>query len=189
MTWDEEIKKRKKRTVRPNQYVPFKKSSSEVVDRRIAFVERMLRGTQYSLKSEMLTVIKEEFKVERKMAEEYMARARDRLVLRLNQARADHRADSLAFYEGIISNPTTTAFEKIRARENVDKLLGLPLPPEPLRMQIEHSGGITQRNGMDVDIDVSVLPLGIEMKRKLLAMARAQGVSSASDIGGDEDNE
>jgi hypothetical protein len=124
------------------------------------------------------------------MAEDYISRAKKRLILHLEQARSDHRADSLAFYEGIIAHHFTTPMEKLRARENVDKLLGLMIPPEPVKMQVEHSGGISQRNGRDVEIDVSVLPLNVDMKRKLLAMARGheQEAQEAQEVGNDDDN-
>lgn len=57
--------------------------------------------------------------------ENYIARARERVLLVLSRTREEERAQSVAFYEAMARDETATVGELIRARERIDKLLGL----------------------------------------------------------------
>lgn len=124
------------------------------------------------LKSAVIAHIKSKFKVEHRAAETYLARARQNILLHLNQLKDEHRADSLAFYEGIILDPDTSAADRLRARERIDKLLGLDKPSESL-IKLNHSGEIKQTGVVSVD----QLKLPLALRKQILAAMRAQNPS------------
>lgn len=128
---------------------------------RINEVERWLRRGPI-LKSALHQRIRELWGVDWRMADYYIARAKDRLLLHLGEAREEHRAASLAFYEGMIMSKKATYLERIRARERIDKLLGLE---QPQQIQAE----ITSRpSGVPID----ELSLDLDSKKKLLKAIR-----------------
>jgi len=148
--------------VRPGQRRPFVKPTQAQVEERVVEVENLLRAGPI-LKSTIIAHVKKKFNVEWRTAEEYLARARARLLLRLDQKKSEHRAESLAFYEGAILDSQATVGEKIRARERIDKLLALELQ-HPVR--IEHSGSIS------TGVSVEELRLDLATRKRLLESIR-----------------
>jgi len=148
--------------IRNGQRHPFKKVSLMSVEERVLWVEHLMR-TRPMLKGQLKDLIKREFRVEWRMAEIYITRARERLLQRLDQVKREHRADSLAFYEGVISGEEAGPGEKIRARERIDKLLGLEAP-----MQIAHSGEIANPS----TVEIKDLKLDLDTRRRLLLAVR-----------------
>lgn len=150
-----------KKFIRPGNKVPFHKSTFAEVEHRVAHTEGLLRAgfhAPYELKQKLM----KKFGVGYRMATDYITRARERLLTRLDQVKREHRADSFAFYEGQTMNPRATPSERIRARERIDKLLGLEAPT-----QVEYTG-----NGVLTEICVDKLKLDLETKKRLLAAVR-----------------
>ena len=138
---------------------PFKQVTSAELEKRVLLVETWMRKG-ILLRSRLKRKIKHRWDIEWRQADEYIRRARERLLIHLNQSREEHRADSLAFYEGIMLNDDAAIAEKLRARERVDKLLGLE---QPQQIQAE----ITARPS-----GISVESLDLESKKKLLRSIR-----------------
>src|SRR4051794_34657772 len=59
--------------------------------------------------------------------EGYLARAREANVLRVAEERGAQRQESLDFYRAVQAEPLVDFRDKIKARERIDKLLGLEL--------------------------------------------------------------
>jgi hypothetical protein len=152
--------------IRKGQRKPFNKAAAEVMEDRVTEVEAMLRAGPV-LRGQLIRHIRTQFNVEYRMASEYIARARDRLILAVRRCKEDHRADSLSFYEGMIVSNTTSAREKLSARERIDKLLGLENP-----QQIEMSGRV------DTGMDIAKLGLDLATRKKLLEAVRKSKESS-----------
>ncbi len=64
-----------------------------------------------------------------------MGRARARNIKALERPKNDWVAESVEFYRDIATDPTSEPRDKIKARERIDKLLGLDAP-----VRTEHSG-------------------------------------------------
>jgi len=103
----------------------------------------------------------------------YLKDAKDLLMRDLMRGRDEHRCESLAFYRSVILDPNASTADKIRARERIDKLLGLE---QPVKAEVEMS---VRRS----DIPVDSLPL--EVRKKILELVhdhnqgRALGERSA----------
>lgn len=64
-------------------------------------------------------------KCSREVCEIVLKAARKLLAEKLNLDTLEVKSTSLAFYESVIADPTSTITEKLRAQENIDNLLGL----------------------------------------------------------------
>ena len=69
-----------------------------------------------------------EWGVAPRSVENYICRARERLIEQLSGDKQRLRADAYAFYSGMIEDQSIPARERLRAREALDKLLGLAAP-------------------------------------------------------------
>lgn len=151
--------------VRPGQVTPFRKASSDEVERRILWVlKRMRRGCV--VKYELRLSIMKQFDVKWRQADYYIAAARQRLLAELRQTQDEHRINSLSFYQGIVADSSKEIIARLRAQENIDRLLGLALP---VRMELKHSGVV---KGAVAVVDVSTLDLPLEVRKKLLDAIR-----------------
>jgi hypothetical protein len=105
---------------------PSFKPNADEVERRITAVELLLsRGAR---KHEIHTAMAKEFGIHSRTADEYTARARARLMTRLNKSKDQHRCESLAFYESMMRAADAKPGDKIRACQRKDELLGLDSP-------------------------------------------------------------
>jgi len=137
-------------------------SPEELAERVEQVVQWMREGIMH--KGTLKKKIKAEWNLEFRAAEKYVSLARQQVLLNLNDSRENHRAKSLTFYEGIALDEKATVGDKIRARERVDKLLGLEQP------QQIHAEVSVKPNG----VPVNELPL--EQRRQLLDTLRTNGV-------------
>ena len=154
--------------IRNGQKKPYTKCTQAEMERRIQRTEELLR-TGPILKHELLKKIKREFGVDWRMGEDYIARARSRLILHVAKAKEEHRADSLAWWEGNLLTSATTIQEKQTARKQMDELLGLRV------VQLSHSGQIAQSTA----VDVSKLGLDTPTLERLLEAIRKKHGSAA----------
>lgn len=74
------------------------------------------------------------YDVRYRTAENYVARARERILQETGKPKAEHVADSYEFYR-MMQVDADKDIDKIKARERIDKLLGLETP-----QRYEHSG-------------------------------------------------
>lgn len=152
--------------VRKGQKKEFVKCNKATMEERTEAVIKVLRKHPGILKGDLRRWIKRKFRVEWRMAEEYIARARSELILRIERRKEELRADSAAFYEGVLETKGETTTDRLRARERLDKLLGLE---SKVQLEVEHSGSIA-----DGVVDVETLNLPIEVRREILKAKRQQ---------------
>ena len=57
-----------------------------------------------------------------------MTRARREMREFVEQDVEFHRAESFYFYRSVLENPESTPHERLRARERIDKILGVEIP-------------------------------------------------------------
>jgi len=111
-----------------------KKATEIQIQQRIECCMRLLsKGLR---KGEIKSAMCKRFGISASSAEKtYLPRARKELLKRLDRSRGEIKAESLAFYESVLSNTKATQRDKIIARKRIDQLLGLD---EPRRL--EHTG-------------------------------------------------
>lgn len=106
--------------------VPHKKlTSDQKKEAEQRTIELLAKGTRTG---EVKRIIEEEFGIKRRSVEPYLRRAREAMRAETGKSVEDLRAESYAFYQSILASPDVTAREKIKARERIDKLLGLDKP-------------------------------------------------------------
>ncbi len=92
----------------------------------VRLIQRMIGLGKY--KSEIKTAIAIRYHLSRRSATRYFDRARNEMQTFVERDDDLHRTDSYYFYLGIIENPDSTQHERIRARERIDKIMGIELP-------------------------------------------------------------
>lgn len=93
--------------------------------------QAMARGT---LKGDVKRLIAEKAgeKLHPSTVEKVLKMARESIASTVGREEADYlRAESLEFYRSITRNPESSDRDKIAARVQIDRLLGLELPPAP----------------------------------------------------------
>lgn len=168
----------KKRTVRPGQTKIADRCTAREAERRTDMVEGWLREKPY-LHSELRQMCREEFDIEWRMADHYIQRAKERLLMSLERTTEEHRARSLAFYEALYRNPAASVSDRLRARAAVDKLLGLRVPE---KVHLEHSGTVVTQERQELDS----LNLDVATRRKLLKAIRARRQAEDDEEDGEE---
>jgi len=98
-------------------------------------VDLLVNGTY---KHEIKRQLKVEYGVSTGTVERYLHRARTILVTELEKDRSFARGESLSFYRKILEDPMADPELKLKARERIDKLLGLN---EPTLVHQHVSGG------------------------------------------------
>ncbi|QDT98136.1 hypothetical protein [Gimesia aquarii] len=86
-----------------------------------------------------------EFSLSTRSIDRYITRARREMVERLEVPIEQLRAESFFFYVSVINDAKSTQRERLRARERIDKLLGLDKP-------IQSRGNVWQLNLTPDDI-------------------------------------
>ena len=101
--------------------------SEDELDARVDATEQLLaRGVK---KSDIKRAIKAKYGVSARTVENYISRARTKLLARISLDQGEQRAASLAFYQSILAS-SATVNEKIKAQRAIDNLLGLNRPIE-----------------------------------------------------------
>lgn len=104
--------------------------------KRIEFVRNML-ASGFS-KGEIKTVTKATYGIKSSTVGRYVSRARERMLQETGKQKAEHVADSYEFYRKIQANPDEKSIVRLKARERIDKLLGLETPQ---RRELSGAGG------------------------------------------------
>lgn len=100
--------------------------SEEDREQVVRLVKKMLGMGKYS--SDIKQAIAQEFQLSRRSVERYLKRARKEMLKCTEVAVEKHRSDAFHFYRSMINNPKAHPREQLRARERMDKLLGLDIP-------------------------------------------------------------
>lgn len=112
--------------------------SKEEHRKRLDLVRKLIQAGMYD--GQIRAAVAKEFGCSRKTVFRYIAIVRKEVQAEYTQEESErHRADSLEFYRGIFSNPKLPTQARIRARENMDKLLGLAVPEVRLVQTVDIS--------------------------------------------------
>jgi len=82
----------------------------------------------YQHKHEIFAVMEEEFGIKWRQSEEYLRLARERMLAETQKDKQEHVCDSFSFYKSIVEDPKVRPVDRIRAQEQIDRLLGLQQP-------------------------------------------------------------
>ncbi|WP_417390336.1 hypothetical protein [Gimesia sp.] len=105
------------------------RTSRQRSEQIVRLIKKMIgRG---SLVTEIKTAIAGEFQLSRRSVERYITRARSEMLNEVEQSLEHHRADSFYFYRSVIDSPKATERDRLRARERIDRLLGLDTKAVP----------------------------------------------------------
>ncbi|QDT94479.1 hypothetical protein [Gimesia algae] len=108
---------------------PRVRTSRQRSEQIVRLIKKMIGRGSYL--SEIKTAIAEEFNLSRRSVERYITRARREMLKEVEQGLEQHRADSLYFYRSVIDSPKSTERDRLRARERIDRLLGLDTKATP----------------------------------------------------------
>ena len=126
--------------------------------------------------SEIKRKIAEQFDLSPRSVERYLRRAREEFVESTGKPRDAHRAEALAVYQRIIDDPEADNRDVIKARERIDKLLGLEIHP-PFAGKLELSGpdgAPIQHQATVVNIDLNAKLAEFEGAIRAAALANAR---------------
>jgi len=157
-------KPQKKPVIRKGNFRPFKKCTQEEKQRRMDLIADWLNERPI-LDGKLKKRIRQEFDLDFRQAAFYIASVKEKLLERLGRTKDEWRIESLSFYEKVIRAADATYADKTRARERVDKLLGLDMPSQ---MEVKHSGGVVHTDS----VDIASLNLPIETRKLLLEAVR-----------------
>jgi hypothetical protein len=105
---------------------PRQSLSDDQRDLLLRLVKKMLAMGRHA--SEIKQAIAQEFYLSRRSVERYMKRARQEMIEHMDMPVKQHRSEALYFYHNMMNNPKSGPRERLRARERIDKLMGLDLP-------------------------------------------------------------
>lgn len=95
---------------------------------------QLARGYRVSqIKTRTVEHFANRFPISRRTVENYLRRARERLLNDSGRPVEEHRAESLAFYREVSTNPEADIKDRIKARERIDKLLCLEVQAKESR--------------------------------------------------------
>ena len=100
-----------------------RKKQTELDDERTGFALRLLK--QGKLKCEIKQELRQEFGIRRDTCEKIISRARSIARAELSGEIDDHRADALLFYKSIVSDENLPTPYRLKARRQLDRILGL----------------------------------------------------------------
>jgi hypothetical protein len=78
--------------------------------------------------SEIVRLCSEEWSLASGTVKKYIARARAKLRELIAGGKTELQSDAYAFYKGIVEDEKARASDRLRAQENIDRLLGLSAP-------------------------------------------------------------
>lgn len=165
---------------RAKEYV---KPTQEEIEKRIDIcVQYLGRKTPKSVIKQRLNVL---YGVGPRTVEAYLSRARKKIMQAVGRTRADLVADSVATYTAIIADPDTSASDRIRAQERIDKVLGLEAafkvdvsidqPPDVIEVVVEN------REELGEFVRFREL-MQQQQQQKLLAQKKPVGDAIAPDV-------
>lgn len=103
-----------------------KKPTPEEKNTRIEFARNLLGQAKYP--SEIKRALSEEFGITTRSAERYITDAVKQVREGIERSDIDLVSEAISVYQEIIRSKDSTDRDKIRARERIDKILGLEAP-------------------------------------------------------------
>lgn len=104
---------------------PGQTAEAELVARVELTLNMLTKGYR---KSVIKTVMRQRYGVSPRTVENYLARAKEILLVELKEERDEHAGRSLAFYRSVIADPAVKMKDKLVAQRRIDLLLGLQAP-------------------------------------------------------------
>lgn len=143
--------------------------SSEAVVERLDYVRELLAKGHHDGEIRKLTAQK--FGCAPRTVHRYLTTVRGNIREETGRDVTEMRGDSLEFYRGILTNPNASVRDKIRAREAMDKILGLNLP-EKKDINLDVSGNVhdamkQMENEELTDEELEVLAKAGDLLKKL----------------------
>jgi len=89
--------------------------------------------------------LKGQYGVTTRTCDRYLSRARTEISEAIGRTEGDLRAESMAFYEGVRADPTATVWQKLKAQEQLDSLMGLAKPRKVAMTDTTGNGPATIR--------------------------------------------
>lgn len=96
--------------------------TQEELEQRIEFTSYLLSRRLY--KSDIKKQLARRYNLGSRACEDYISRARAKLVENSQRPREEHRIDSISFYESILRAPDTDMRYKMAAQEKLDWIFG-----------------------------------------------------------------
>jgi hypothetical protein len=147
-------------------------------EERIEFVQNCL--ARYVLKSEIKKAVRQKFgEVSHQSIENYLSRARARILAGVNSTREELKAESVAFYRAVLSDPNSTTMERLKAQQRLDNVFGINAPVKVAQ---------TDTDGKDISPDEArsrLASLARELSNRIGAsggIAGGPGAESGSDV-------
>jgi hypothetical protein len=116
---------------------PVRPTKAQIEERIQACVKLLSQGKR---KEEIKKAVMRQYDVVARTVEVYLSRARVILLKQSQKSATEHRADSYALYLEIASDTKAARRDRIKARERIDKLLGL---------ELEHGQAIPRDDDLD----------------------------------------
>lgn len=132
------------------------KPTREEMRERVALCIEMLSVRGWK-KWQIKKAFREKYGSSARSVERYLSRARAILRSEVGKEDTDHLSESYAFYRSVIQSTNATIRDKIKAQENIDRLLGIRKPIKVAQ---------TDKDGNDVISDNE-----LEERKKRLAAA------------------
>lgn len=106
--------------------------------------------------SDIKRAINREYELSPRSVERYITRARREMIDHLEAPTNQLRSESFVFYLTIINDSRSSQRERLRARERIDKLLGLDTPPH-LRDETAYKGLTAEviKNMTDEELEIA----------------------------------
>lgn len=104
------------------------KVTEEEWEDRVTFTAKLLAKKLY--KSDIKRVLYRKYEIGYRQAENIITAAKKLILEETGKTKAEHKVESLAFYENVIRDPQTGTGEKLAAQAAIDRLLGLASPDD-----------------------------------------------------------
>lgn len=105
---------------------PKRNISKEQQIQLVRLIKKMLGMAKYT--SEIKKAVQQKYGLSTRSVQRYITRARREMVKHTKSSIEDHVAEAYYFYRGILTDENSTQRDRLRARERIDKLLGLDSP-------------------------------------------------------------
>tara|TARA_R110002111_G_scaffold254461_2_gene320102 strand:- start:2887 stop:3387 length:501 start_codon:yes stop_codon:yes gene_type:complete len=128
---------------------PRQSLSDEQRNLMLRLVKKMLGMGK--LPSEIKQAIAREFHLSTRSVERYMRRARREMIQHMEMHVKEHRSEAFYFYHQLMNEPKANLLVRLRARERIDKLMGLDLPYSARREEPQVDLTTAQIQGMNDD--------------------------------------
>jgi hypothetical protein len=93
------------------------------IDKRVDFAADIL--LRHHRRTDQLEAVCKEFNIEWRQATRYLTQARERILEATKKSRDEHLAEAVDFYESITKNPLCQTKDRIAARKQLDRAVGI----------------------------------------------------------------